>query len=158
MPRLYPSILGADQQSVSLNLRISRSIGIGPKNSTVSGMDAFMKGGPMGGPPPGGGPRGGGPGGPGGGPGGPGGGPGGPMGMMGGGTRKYSLNFNVQIQNLFNDINYGTPSGSIVATQDNATGLYGPGSRFGKSTSLNSGMFSSGSASRKITFQMSFSF
>jgi len=139
-----PVNMGRGPAAVTFNLRISRSIGIGPKNKSANGMDALMRGGPMGGPG-GGGPP-------------PGGGPGGPMGMMGGGTRKYSLNFNVQIQNLFNDINYGTPSGSIVATRDDATGLYGPGSRFGKSTSLNSGMFSSGSASRNVTFQMSFSF
>lgn len=92
----------------------------------------------------------------GGGPGGPG---GGPMGMMGGNARKYSLNFNVQASNLFNDINYGTPSGTIIPTLDASTGNYGPGSRFGKSMSLAGGMMGGGSsASRRIDFQMSFSF
>ena len=30
--------------------------------------------------------------------------------------RKYTLNFSVQALNLFNDIDYGTPSGVVVPT------------------------------------------
>jgi len=41
-----------------------------------------------------------------------------------------------QALNLFNDIDYGTPVGSVIPTLDTATGLYGPGPQFGKSTSL----------------------
>jgi hypothetical protein len=88
--------------------------------------------------------------------------------MMGGGgfgqrgsatVRKYSLNFNAQISNLFNDINYANPSGTIVPTFDSATNTYGPGNRFGSSTSLGGGMMGGGgSASRTINFQLSFSF
>jgi hypothetical protein len=87
--------------------------------------------------------------------------------------KKYALGFSVQAQNLFNDINYGTPSGTVVSTYIDPTagtysqsatpgqiGAYGPGQRFGESTSLSGGMFSSPSslASRRISFQMTFSF
>lgn len=137
---LLPVNVARGPASVTVNLRISRSLSVGPK---VNQTNRFMGGGPMGGP------GGGGPGGPG----------GGPMGMMGGNARKYSLNFNVQASNLFNDINYGTPSGTIIPTLDASTGNYGPGSRFGKSMSLAGGMMGGGSsASRRIDFQMSFSF
>jgi hypothetical protein len=73
-------------------------------------------------------------------------------------TRNYSLNFSVQAMNLFNNINYGTPSGTIVPTLDKSTGLYGPGSLFGHSTSLAGGPFSTGAASRRIFAQVIFVF
>jgi hypothetical protein len=94
---------------------------------------------------------------------------GGGHGGMGGGGRgpggvvstghKYSLNFNVQALNLFNNIDYGTPSGTIMPTLD-TSGNYGPGSRFGKSTTLAGGMFASpsSSAARRVFFQAAFSF
>ncbi len=148
---IVPANLGNGPAAVALNLRVSRSFGIGPK---VGGSAA---GGPDGGPPPGGGPHGdhhggGGPGG-----GGPGGGfgPGGfsgsggpPHGMFRGDsvTRKYSLTFSAHALNLFNDIDYGTPVGNVTAQN------------FGKSTSLAGGIFSSGSAARRIFFQAVFSF
>ena len=74
--------------------------------------------------------------------------------------RKYSLGFSAQALNLFNDIDYGTPSGTLIPTLDPTTGLYGPGSRFEKSTTLARGMFSSptSSAARRIFFQAAFSF
>jgi len=77
--------------------------------------------------------------------------------------RKYSLTFSAQALNLFNDINYGTPSGSVVPTLISGTGstaVYGPGSRFDKSTSLASGQFASpsGSASRRIFIMAAFTF
>jgi hypothetical protein len=61
--------------------------------------------------------------------------------------------------NLFNNIDYGTPSGSIEPMQI-SPGVYGPGNRFGKSTSLAGGMFASpsSSAARRIFFQAAFSF
>jgi hypothetical protein len=80
---------------------------------------------------------------------------------MSGTGHKYSLTFSAQALNLFNDINYGTPSGSVVpALLPGSTTAYGPGSRFDKSTSLASGLFASpsGSASRRIFFQAAFSF
>jgi len=166
--QLLPINLGSGPAAVAVNLRISRSIGLGPKlTSATSQADG---GPPGGGPPPGGG------GGPGGGRGGPGGGgPGGglgPGGLGGGGGRggpggmfgststghKYSLNFSVQALNLFNDINYGTPNGTVTGTLDSSTNLVVPGSQFGKSTSLAGGIFSTGSAARRVFAQVIFSF
>jgi hypothetical protein len=77
--------------------------------------------------------------------------------------RKYSLTFSAQALNLFNDIDYGSPSGSVVPTLVSGSGttaVYGPGSRFDKSTSLARGMFASptGSAARRIFLQAAFSF
>ena len=72
--------------------------------------------------------------------------------------RKYALNFSVQALNLFNDIDRGTPSGSIQPTYDSNSNSYGPGSQFGKSSSLAGGVFSAGSAARRIFFQAAFQF
>ena len=154
--------------SVAVNLRVSRSWGIGPKVAAPAGSNRGGKvatGGPGG---PGGfGGIGGGPGGGGGGRGGGGGGGfGGGGGMRGGMSNtghKYSLTFSAQALNLFNDIDYGTPSGSVVPTLvsgSGATAQYGPGSRFQKSTSLAGGIFASptGSAARRIFLQAAFSF
>jgi hypothetical protein len=155
-----PMNMGNGPAGVALNLRVSRAFGIGPKLASA-GAD--------GGPPPGGGPGGGGPPGGGGGRGGGGGGfgpggfggGGGPRGMGGGGPgsgHKYTLTFSAQALNLFNDIDYGTPVGSVIPTLDPTTGLYGPGNQFGKSTSLAGGIFSSGSAARRIFFNATFAF
>jgi hypothetical protein len=79
----------------------------------------------------------------------------------GGGTgRKYSLNFSAQALNLFNDIDYGTPAGSVIPTPDPATDTTSPGARFGHSLSLAKGIFASptSSAARRIFFQAEFSF
>ena len=160
-----PVNMGNGPAAVAVNLRISRGFGIGPKLvSANSPADGGPGGPPPGGPPPGGGGggRGGGPPGGGMGPGGFGGGghggPGGPGGMGGGTGHKYSLNFSVQALNLFNNIDYGTPNGTILPTLDTTTGEYGPGSQFNKSTSLAGGIFSQGSAARRIFAQVSFSF
>jgi hypothetical protein len=134
-----PVNLGNGPAAIAVNLRISKAFGIGPK--LVSATPQPDGGPPLGGPPPGGGGRGGGRGGFGGGPGGPGG--------MGGGNstgHKYSLTFSAQALNLFNDIDKGTPNGTITA------------SNFGKSTSLAGGIFSQGSAARRIFVQAVFSF
>jgi len=160
---LVPMNLGNGPAAVAVNLRVSRSIGIGPK----IGAAGQGKGGgpPQGGPPPGGGPGGGG--GRGGGFGGGFGGGGGGFGGGGGGRgginntgHKYSLTFSAQASNVFNDIDYGTPTGTLIPTLNTATGLYGPGSRFGQSTSLAGGIFSGsgGVAARRIFFQAAFSF
>jgi hypothetical protein len=148
-----PMNLGRGPASVAVNLRVSRAFGIGPKleSATTSG------GGLQGGGGPGGGGRGGGRGG-GFGPGGFGGAGGGP-GFGGPGTgRKYTLTFSAQALNLFNDIDFGSPTGSVIPTLDPSTGLYGPGDQFGKSTSLAGGIFSSGSAARRIFFNATFGF
>ena len=76
---------------------------------------------------------------------------------------KYSLTFSAQALNLFNDIDYGTPTGSIVPSLISGSGTtaqYGPGSRFDESTSLAGGSFASpsGSEARRVFFQTAFSF
>ena len=156
-----PANLGNGPAAVAVNLRISRGFGIGPKLASANNR---TDGGPPPGPPPGGGPGGGGgrggPGGGGPGGGGPGGGlgpgglggsgggRGGPGGMFGGAStgHKYSLNFSVQALNLFNNIDYGTPTGNITSPN------------FNRSTNLAGGIFSSGSAARRIFAQAVFSF
>ena len=142
---------GNGPAAVAVNLRISRTWGIGPKLVKFDPNANQQDGPPRGGPPPGGGGPGGGPGGGGGGRGGgPGGGGGfgGPPGGMGGVTsdRKYNLNFSVQALNLFNDIDYGQPIGTLTNP------------RFGQSTALSPGIFSQGSAPRRIFMQAVFSF
>jgi hypothetical protein len=139
-----PVNLGNGPAAVAVNLRISKAIGLGPK--LVSATPQPDGGPPPGGPPPGGGGGrgGGGRGGFGGGPGGP----GGPGGMGGGNStgHKYSLNFSAQALNLFNDIDKGQPNGTITAPN------------FGKSTNLAGGIFSQGSAARRIFVQAVFTF
>jgi hypothetical protein len=153
-----PVNLAKGPAGVAMNLRLSRSWGIGPKLSAARGDS---------GPPPGGGPggggggggRGGGGGGGGFGPGGFGGGGGRPPGMGGPAVnRKYTLTFSAQALNLFNDIDYGTPVGSVIPKFDSTTNTYGPGDQFGHSTSLAGGIFSSGSAARRIFFNATFAF
>jgi hypothetical protein len=139
-----PINLGNGPAAFALNLRVSRAFGFGPK----------LAAGETNGPPQGGG-RGSG-------------GFGNPFGRGGGGGRgmfgpinsgrKYTLTFSAQALNLFNDIDRGTPVGSVVPTLNTSTGLYGPGSQFDKSTSLAGGIFSSGSAARRIFFQATFAF
>jgi hypothetical protein len=131
----------------SMNLRVSKSIGIGPK---VTGTAATSSGGP-GGP---GGPGGGGPP-PGGGPGGGGGGGLGPGGLSKSAgpprldqatTRRYSLNFTAMGRNVFNNVNLSQPVGVLDSPL------------FGKSNALSGGFFSSPASNRSIDLQVSFSF
>lgn len=60
--------------------------------------------------------------------------------------RKYTLAFSAQALNLFNDIIPGTPVGTVNS------------SKFGKSTDLAGGIFSSGSAARRVFLQTVFNF
>ena len=148
-----PISIGNSPSSVAVNLRVGRTFGIGPKVESAAGPR-----------PPGG--DGGGHGGRGGGGfggfGGPFGGGGGRGGMFGGpanaNAKKYSLNFNVQALNLFNDIDLGTPVGGIQPTFNSGTGQYGPGPQFGKSDGLAGSIFSTSSAARRIFFQAAFQF
>jgi hypothetical protein len=145
---------GNGPTEVAFNLRVSRTFGVGPKLKQVDPQQGG--GGPGGGGPPGGGGggRGGGGGGNpgggfgGGGFGGGGGGRGGPGGMFAPTQipRKYNITFSAMAQNLFNNINYGTPTGVVGS------------SAFGESRSLQGGPFSSGTAPRLIRFQAQFAF
>jgi hypothetical protein len=60
--------------------------------------------------------------------------------------RKYSLNFSAQALNLFNNIDYGQPGGTIGTPS------------FTHSTNLAGGIFSTGSAARRVFVQAIFSF
>jgi hypothetical protein len=139
-----PYNFGDGPSQLSLNLRLSKSIGIGPRVERSNG------GNNGGGPPPGGGGHGGGPGG-----GGPGGGlgPGGlsssggrPPSMGQGVPRKYSLSFTVMGRNVFNNVNLAAPVGVLSSTL------------FGQSNALAGGFFSSPSSNRSIDLQMMFNF
>jgi hypothetical protein len=128
----------------SMNLRVGKTIGIGPK---LTGTAVANSGGPGGGgPPPGGGPRGG--------PGGPGGGLG-PGGLSGSGgpprfdqeaARRYSLTFTAMGRNILNNVSLAQPVGVLESPL------------FGKSTALSGGFFSSAASNRSIDLQVSFSF
>ena len=136
-----PNNMGTGPAQFSMNMRVSKSIGIGPK--VAKNLAASSGGGP-------GGPGGGGP------PPGMGGGGGlGPGGLSRSGgppkldqdvARRYSLNFSVMAHNLFNNVNLATPSGVLSST------------RFGKSTALAGGFFGSAAANRSIDMQVSFNF
>jgi hypothetical protein len=141
---IIPGNMGTGPAAVAVNLRISRAFGLGPSLESGSATNnGNGPGGPgMGGPPPGGGHGGFGGGG-------FGGGFGGGRGMMGGSANtghKYSLSFSAQALNLFNDIDRGQPIGTVNSPN------------FGQSKSLAPGMFSSGSAARRIFLQAAFSF
>jgi len=140
---IIPINLGTGPGQFSLNLRLSKTIGLGRGTETTT-----VAGGP-GGPPPGGG-RGGPPGG-GGGPGGglgPGGlsssgGRGGPPGMNV--SHRYNLTFGVGAMNAFNIVNLGAPVGQLSSPL------------FGRSNSL-AAFGPPGGGNRLIDFQLTFSF
>jgi hypothetical protein len=131
-----------------LNLRLSKTIGIGKKAETTASNGPGGPGG--GGPPPmggfgGGGGRGGGP--PMGGMGGFGGGRGGPGGPGGvsAANYRYRLAFSVSASNILNHVNLATPQGNLMSPY------------FGQSTSI-VGSGGSMAANRRVDVQMMFSF
>ena len=136
---IIPGSMGNGPAAVAFNLRISRSFGLGPKLPGAAGQQSGPGGGGMGG---GRGMMGGmGPG--------FGSGMGGSRGPMGGPSstgHKYALTFSAQALNLFNNIDYGQPVGTVNS------------SHFGQSTGLAGGIFSTSSAARRVFFQASFSF
>jgi hypothetical protein len=131
----------------TMNLRVSKTIGLGKKIESANGNQrgGRQSGGMM--IPPSGGGGGGGRGG------GPGGGGGGMMGMGGASDRKYSLTFAVSARNMFNDVNLGMPIGTLTSPL------------FGRSNSIG-GLFGGGgggggaytAANRRIDLLMTFSF
>jgi Carboxypeptidase regulatory-like domain len=133
-----PYNFGTGPGEFSMNMRVSKSFGIGPKvaNGLTPGM--FGPGGP-------GGPHGGGPGG-GLGPGGLSGGPGGPPRLDQAVARRYSLNFAVMAHNVLNNVNLAQPVGVLESPL------------FGKSNSLAGGFFSSQASNRSVDLQVSFNF
>jgi hypothetical protein len=150
-PRI-PINFGTSAAQYTLNLRLSKTFGIGPKLQSTAGNNP-QQGGPGGGERGGGGggrgPGGGGErGGPGGGRG-PGGGPGGGMGGIFGGERtnqRYNLTFSVHARNILNHVNPAPPIGDLSSSE------------FGHSTALASGVFNTQSANRRLDFQVMFAF
>jgi len=132
-----PINYGTGPAHATLNLRLTKTFGFGPKLKSSAGNQVPGQGGPPGG----GGGRGGGPrGGPlfGGG--------GGPMAMSSASDRRYNLTLGVSVRNVFNKVNVANPSG-ILGSQffDSPNGIQG-------------GPFSNGSANRRIDLQATFSF
>jgi Carboxypeptidase regulatory-like domain len=133
---ITPINYGSGQSLFTLNLRLSKTIGLGPKT------EGHSAGGP------GGGLHGGGGGGHGGGLGGRGlgGGSGSPFNFGNETTHRYNLTFSVSARNLLNNVNYAPPIGNLDSPI------------FGTSNALAGPPFSSGSANRRIDLQMLFSF
>ncbi len=141
---ILPPGLATGPGAVAFNLRVSRAFGLGPETESANGPAMHHGGGFSSGHY---------------GPGIYGGGGGGMHSSMSDTGHKYSLTFSAQALNLFNDVNYSTPSGTVIPTPE-GNGTNGPGSRFGESTSLVGGMFDSptGSAARRIYLQAYFNF
>jgi hypothetical protein len=140
-----PYDLGAGPANWSMNLRISKSFGIGPRVQGGRG-NSFNGGGGPGGPGGGGhGPGGGGP---------PGGGLG-PGGLSGNGgppkldqdvPRKYAISFSAMGRNIFNHTSLAAPVGVLTSPL------------FGQSTAIAGGFFGSAASNRSIDLQATFSF
>ncbi len=137
-----PYNLGTAPAEFSMNLRVAKSFGIGPR--AEGGASSTGSPGGPGGP---GGPPGGGRGGPGGGLG-----PGGLSGNNGPprldqlAPRKYALTFSVMTRNVFNHVSYAAPN----AVLDSGV--------FGKYQSIAGGFFGSAASNRSVDLQASFSF
>jgi hypothetical protein len=131
--KISPINYGTGPAHVSMNFRLSKTFGFGPKLKSTAGNQGG-----------GGGPRGGGGGG------GPRGGPlfggGGPS--MGGPAtdRRYSFTLSASARNVFNKVNFGNPGGVLGSPF------------FDKYNSLQGGPFSTGVAVRRIDLQATFSF
>jgi hypothetical protein len=134
---IVPINFGKSPAQFTLNMRLSKTIGIGPK---IEAANNNQNQGGQRGIPAGGGPRGG----PGGGPrGGPG---GGPFGGAEKSSQRYSLTFSANARNIFNDVNPAPPIGNLSSAL------------FGRSTALSGGVFNTQSANRRIDLQVMFSF
>jgi hypothetical protein len=134
-----PSNFGDGPSQFTMNLRVGKTIGIGPKLEASNpnpqqGQGEHDHGG-------GGRPGGGGPvrmGGPRGG--------GGPFGGPERSNQRYSLTFSANARNVFNNVNPAPPIGNL------SSGL------FGQSIALAGGVFNTQSANRRIDLQVMFSF
>src|ERR1019366_10324649 len=130
--RILPINYATGPGRFTMNVRLSKTFGFGPKSGSHSG------GGPEG--PGGGGPRGGGP---------RGGGVGaarGAMGLGGATDRRYSLTFTVSARNIFNNVNLATPNGTLGSPL------------FAQSNGLAGGPFGSSASNRRIDLEASFNF
>jgi hypothetical protein len=137
-PRI-PSNFGTSPGQFTFNLRLSKTIGIGPKlesptNNPQNGQGGDHHDGGRGGRGPGGGPM----------MAGRGRGPGGPFGERS--NQRYSITFSAMARNLFNHVNPAAPIGNLSSQQ------------FGQSIALAGGPFNTQSANRRVDFQVMFAF
>jgi hypothetical protein len=133
--KLVPINYGTGPAHVTLNLRLSKTFGFGPKVKSTPGNQGGPGGGGGGGGRGGGGPRG----------------PlfgSGPAGMTGGSgsDRRYNLTFSASARNVFNKVNLANPGGVLGSPF------------FDRYNNLFGGPFSTGVAVRRIDLQASFSF
>jgi hypothetical protein len=137
--RLLPINYGTGPGRFVLNLRLTKTFGLGARAKSANSPTPGGPGGPGGGG--GGGSRGGGGGR------GPLFGGGGPMSMSSNSDRRYNLTFGVNVRNIFNTVNVANPNAVLGSPL------------FGISNSLQGGPFSAGSsANRRIDLQATFSF
>jgi Carboxypeptidase regulatory-like domain len=133
--KLVPINYGTSDARFTMNLRVSKTFGLGSRKAETAGRQDGGQGGP-------------------GGPGGRGhdhGGGfgramGGPIGLGAATDRRYSLTFSAAVRNLFNNVNLAAPIGNLSSPL------------FGEANSLAGGPFSSQSANRRIDLQATFNF
>jgi hypothetical protein len=132
-----PSNFGSSPAQFTLNLRLSKTIGIGPRIEATNsnpqqgqGEHNHTEGRGGGGPVRMGGPRGG----------------GGPFGGAERSNQRYSLTFSANARNVFNNVNPAPPIGNLSSAL------------FGQSTALAGGVFNTQSANRRVDLQVMFSF
>ena len=138
-PRI-PMNFGEAPSQFTLNMRLSKTFGLGPKLEAARNGQPEPGGqqggfGSLGGGRERGGPMGGGRGR---------GGPGGSMGERS--NQRYSLTFSANARNLLNNVNPAPPIGNLSS------------GRFGQSTALAGGVFNTQSANRRVDFQVMFAF
>jgi Carboxypeptidase regulatory-like domain len=131
---IIPVNFGDGPGQFTFNLRLAKTIGIGPKLETAGNQEGPRPGGPHPGEHRGG--RGGGPGGRG----------GGPFSIGSQSGQRYSITFSANARNLFNFVNRGLPIGNLSSPL------------FGQSNSLAGGPFNTQAANRRVDLQMMFSF
>ena len=133
---IVPVNFGNSPAQFTLNMRLSKTFGIGPKVESANsnqpqGQRGNTSGIPAGGRPGGGGgPRG----------------AGGPFGGPEKSSQRYSLTFSANARNIFNNVNPAPPIGNLSSKL------------FNTSTALAGGVFNTQSANRRIDLQMMFSF
>jgi hypothetical protein len=144
---IVPFDFGSSPAQFTLNMRVSKTFGLGPKLEAANN-NPQQQNGERGGRPggaPGAGRAGEGGRGPVGGFGGPRG-AGGPFGGPERSSQRYSLTFSANARNLFNNVNPAPPIGNLSSAL------------FGKSTALAGGVFNTQSANRRVDLQVMFSF
>ena len=133
---LVPVNFGNGPSQFTFNVRLAKTIGIGPKLETGDNQGGPQAGGPHPGERRGGG----------GGRGGPGGRGGGPFSIGSQSGQRYSITISANARNLFNFVNQGPRIGNLTS------------SLFGQSNSLAGGPFNTQAANRRVDLQMMFSF